>query len=188
MGTVLFDTERARHIVEQTVDVFVRLANTLFADGATMLTVSCPLATPAVATREMVVSFTLPALEAAFAQLQGPVILANAGSPMVAHLDLLRGLPATVAFFVDETDDLGQARALLGRDATLMGGLDCSSMARRSAPELEKTCRAILANRRDDARYILSHSGTDVPWSTAPECIDVLRKVAESYKGGASCV
>lgn len=46
---------------------------------------------------------------------------------------------------------------------------------------VESECRAVLADRRRDAHFILFTSGADVPLNTPPENINAMRNVAESF-------
>ncbi len=100
---------------------------------------------------------------------------------MLPHLDLLVGLPSVVGFIVDQRDDLAQARRVVGPDSVLFGGLDCGNLGQMTAAEVQKHCQAILAERREDRRFILGTSGPDVVWDTPPENIHALRKAAEAF-------
>ncbi len=178
---VLFDPAGAQRVMDTIVPFYVRLVNGFFAAGATFVVMPCGFASPAIVTREIVTNFTRPILAKVLAQLRGPVVLHNVGAPLLAHLDLLTGLPAVVGFIVDQRDDLAQARCVAGPDNVLFGGLDCANIGQLTAAEVEDRCRAILEERRQDARFVLGTSGPDVAWNTPPENIHAMRKAAESF-------
>ncbi len=181
LETVIFDPAGALRVMDKVIPFYVRLVNGFFAAGATFVVMPCGFASPAIVTREIVTNFTRPILEQALAQLRGPVVLHNVGAPILAHLDLLMGLPSVVAFIVDQRDDLAQARRVVGPDSVLFGGLDCANVGRMTAAEVEERCRVILEERRHDARFVLGTSGPDVAWNTPPENIHAMRKAAESF-------
>jgi len=166
--------------MEKVVPFYVELVNGFFADGATFVVMPCGLASPGIVTREIVTAFTRPILERVLAQLRGPVVLHNVGAPLLAHLDMLGGLPSVVAFILDQQDDLTQARSVVGPEPVLFGGLDCVNMSRMTAAGVEARCRAILEERRWDPRFVLGTSGPDVAWDTPPENIHALRRAAEA--------
>jgi uroporphyrinogen decarboxylase len=181
LETVLFDPAGARRVMDKILPFYVRLVNGFFAAGATFVVMPCGFASPAIVTREIVTTFTRPILAQALTQLCGPVVLHNVGAPILAHLDLLTGLPSVAAYIVDQRDDLAQARRVVGPDSVLFGGLDCANLGRMTAAEVEDRCRAILEERRQDARFVLGTSGPDVAWNTPPENIHAMRKAAESF-------
>lgn len=181
LETVLFDPAGAERVMDKIIPFYVRLVNGFFAAGATFVVMPCGFASPAIVTREIVTTFTRPILAKVLAQLSGPVVLHNVGAPILPHLDLLTGLPSVVAFIVDQQDDLARARRVVGPDSVLFGGLDCANLGRMTAAEVEDRCRAILEERRQDARFVLGTSGPDVAWNTPPENIHAMRKAAESF-------
>lgn len=181
LETVLFDPAGARRAMEKVIPFYVRLVNGFFSAGASFVAMPGAFASPTIVTREMVTAFTRPILEQVLAQLEGPVLLHNAGAPILPHLDLLRGLPSVVGVMVDQRDDLAQSRQVVGPDKVLFGGLDCAHVGEMTASEVEERCRAILEDRRQDPRFVLSTSGPDVVWHTPPENIHAMRKAAESF-------
>jgi uroporphyrinogen decarboxylase len=181
LETVLFDPAGAQRVMDKIIPFYVRLVNGFFAAGATFVVMPCGFATPTIVTREIVTTFTRPILTKVLAQLGGPVVLHNVGAPMLAHLDLLTGLPSVVAFIVDQRDDLAQCRRVIGPDSVLFGGLDCANVGQMTAAEVEDRCRTILEERRQDARFVLGTSGPDVVWDTPPENIHAMRRAAESF-------
>ncbi|HPS00058.1 MAG TPA: uroporphyrinogen decarboxylase family protein [Candidatus Sumerlaeota bacterium] len=180
---VLTDRSRARGVLEKCVPFFVEMANSYFEAGAACVVAPCGFMSPSVVTRDIAEHFSRPALAAALPQLKGPIVLHHVGAPMLAHLDLLTGLPSTLGLAVDRQDDLDQARAIAGPDLTIFGGPSVFRMPGYTASEIEADCRALLENRRQDARFILCTAGPDVPWETPPENIQALRRTAESFSG-----
>jgi uroporphyrinogen decarboxylase len=181
LETVLFDPSGARQVMDKVIPFYVRLVNGFFAAGATFVAMPCGFASPTIVTREIVTSFTWPVLAQVLAQLRGPVILHNVGAPLLAHLDLLTGLPSVVAFIMDQRDDLARARRVVGPDIVLFGGLDCSNISEMTAAEVEDRCRAVLEERRQDPRFVLGTSGPDVVWNTPQENIHAMLRAAESF-------
>ncbi|MEW6262916.1 MAG: uroporphyrinogen decarboxylase family protein [Thermodesulfobacteriota bacterium] len=181
METVLFNSLAAQRMMAKIIPFWVQLANNCFQDGANILMLPCGFASPRVVTREIVATITRPALATALAQLQGPVVLHNVGGPLLPYLDLLTGLPSTIGYAMDQADNLGQARQVVGPELVLLGGLDCINLARITSAQVEEACLAVLDDRRHDGRFILGTSGPDVPWSTPPENIHAMRKAAESF-------
>ncbi len=181
LDAVLFDPAGAKRVMDKVIPFYVQLVNGFFAAGATFVVMPCGFASPTIVTREIVKTFTRPILANVLTQLNGPVVLHNVGSQMLAHLDLLTGLPSVVGFIVDQRDDLAQSRRIIGSDSVLFGGLDCGNVGRMTAAEVEGRCREILEERRHDARFILGTSGPDVVWNTPPENIHAMRKAAESF-------
>lgn len=181
LETVLFDPAGAQRVMDKVIPFYIRLVNGFFAAGATFVAMPCGFASPTIVTRETVTAFTRPILAQVLAQLRGPVVLHNVGAPLLAHLDLLTGLPSVVAFIMDQRDDLARARRVVGPDIVLLGGLDCSTISRKTAVEVEDRCRAILEERRQDPHFVLGTSGPDVVWNTPPENIHAMLRAAESF-------
>lgn len=181
LETVLFNPTAAERVMDKIIPFYVRMINGFFAAGASFVVMPCGFASSAIATRKMVSIFTRPILLNVLAQLNGPVVLQSMGAPMLDHLDLLTDLPQVSAFMVDQTDDLARARAVIGPDSALFGGLDCTNIGRMTAAQAEERCQEILENRRQDARFVLGTSGPDVSWHTPPENIHALRKAADSF-------
>ncbi|MDD2321528.1 MAG: uroporphyrinogen decarboxylase family protein [Geobacteraceae bacterium] len=180
LETVLFDPAGAQLVMEKVIPFYVQLVNGFFAAGAKFVAMPCGFASPTIVTRDIVSTFTRPILDRVLSQLHGPVILHNVGAPLLAHLDLLTGLPSVVGVIMDQRDDLARARLVVGPDIVLFGGLDCSTISQMTVSDVENRCRAILEERRQDPRFVLGTSGPDVVWNTPPENIHAMLKTAES--------
>ena len=183
MQTVLFDRPAAVRIVESLTPFFTRLANSLFAAGAAFLGMPFAFASPAVVTREIAEHFARPLMSAAMARLQGPVLVHHAGAPILAHLDLLAGLPRAAACVVDSRDDLSRSRQILGPGPLLVSGPMGPNMARLAPDQVRAQCLAMLENRRDDPRFMLCTCGPDVPLNTPPGTIQALRAAVVEFGG-----
>jgi len=183
METVLFDPEGTRRVIEKVTPLFLCLADRLFAEGASLIVLPSGFLSPTIVPREVVMGFSRAELVKTLARLHGPIVLHHAGAPLLAHLDLLVGFPSVVAYVLDERDDLGQARRIVGSDPVLLGGPMGPSLPSRAVCEVEETCRAVLDDRRHDPRFILCTGGPDVPWETPAENIHAMREVAESRGG-----
>ncbi len=178
---ILTDRNRAQYVLEECVPFFVEMANSYFEAGAACVVAPCGFMSPSVVTRGIAEHFSRPALAAALPQLKGPIVLHHVGAPMLAHVDLFTGLPSTIALGLDQADDLDQTRSIVGPDLTLFSGPSGFRLQDRTAAEVESGCRALLENRRQDARFILYTCGADIPLETPPENIHALRRAAESF-------
>jgi len=183
LETVLFNPEVALRILERITPFFIRLANALFAEGAAFLALPCGLVLPAIVTRNMLEGFSKPVLQECLPELHGPVILHHAGAPLLEHLDLLTGLPQVVAFALDHQDDLEQTRQIVGPTPVLFGGPCGPNLARQTPQTLERECQGILANRKNDPRFILFTAGADIPLNAPPENVWTLMNTARAFGG-----
>jgi uroporphyrinogen decarboxylase len=183
LEAVLFDPAGARAILDRLAPFYVRLVNGFIAAGAALVAMTCALASPAVMTRGLVAGFTRPVLAGVLTRMDVPVLLHCAGAPLGPHLDLLAGLPMVSGYIVDPGDDLGHCRAAVGAEMALAAGLDCTGLMRLPEAAIEHRCRALLAGRRGDARFILGTSGPDIVWETPPGRILAMRQALEGADG-----
>jgi uroporphyrinogen decarboxylase len=186
LEAVLFEPGRARAILEDSTELFVRLANGLLQAGAALIVVPSGLTAPRMVPREVVAGFSVPALASALARLSGPVLLHHVGAPMLATLDLVAGLPNVVGFALDESDDPALARRIVGRDKVLFTGPGGLALGGLGAAEVEGRCLARLEAARADPRLALFTAGADVPLATPPDRIHALRRAAERAGWGAA--
>lgn len=185
METVLFDRPAAERIARSLIPFFVKMANRCFEDGAAYLILPCAFASPGIVPRNIVERFSRPILREALSQLRGPVALHHLDHPLLPHLDLLADLPAVGAFSLAQTDNLSQARTLIGPKPVLLSGPETQWLRRCTAAEVAAVCRAILADRRGDPRFILCNAGADVLFDTPPENIHAVRHAVESFGSDA---
>ncbi len=178
MELLMFNKKGAQSVLERTGQFFIQLANRLFSQGAMMAFVPCAYASPAVLMRDSVESLIRPAMKHALAQLKGPAVLHHCGAPLLAHLDILRGLPSAVGFALNYEEGLNKARQLVGPDPVLLSGPHGPSLVEMKADQVETLCRSILQERdmKKERRFILVTLGADVPYDTPPENLDAIRK------------
>lgn len=181
LGTVLFDTDKTKHIMDQVLPFFIQLANDVLEDGAMFIALPVAFASPAIVTHKIASDFARPILNTALSQIKGPTVIHHGGEPIIPHLDVLTGLPSTVAFALDHEDNLGQARQVVGPDPVLFGGPCGLNLGNLTVAQVEDECRTILYDRRNDAHFILFTSGADIPLNTPPENIHAIRQAAESF-------
>jgi uroporphyrinogen decarboxylase len=188
LETVLFDPACAQRVLERSTELFVRLANDLFADGAMVAILPCGFASPAVLPRGPVESLMRPALAAALGQLKGPSVLHHAGASLLGHLDLLTGLPGVIGYALRHEEGLPEARRIVGSEPVLFSGPHGPSLAEMEAPAVEQACLEILQERQaaGDDRFILVTLGADVPLETPPENLHAMRRALATVGGGVA--
>ncbi|NIN00917.1 MAG: uroporphyrinogen decarboxylase [candidate division Zixibacteria bacterium] len=184
MQTVLFDKDGVRRMLDLTIPFFDEYANALFRDGADVLMIPVSFLSPVIVTREIIENLTLPVLRDVFANLQGPIIIHHAGGPFLKFLNLCVGLPNVIGFVVGHQDNLSQARRIVGRGVTLLGGLDGPNLGKTSPEEVEALCRGLLEDRSTDPHFILATSGPDVAFDTPPENISAIRRAVQIFSEG----
>lgn len=182
LETLLFRRECLDAVFDRTIDHFVAWGNALLADGASFLVSSAGFLNSTVMTRELVESIVVPVLMRAFAQIDGPIIVHNAGASILPFMDLYRDLPNVVALYADAGDDLAEARRRSGNDLALVGGMDGPTLDRFTPEEIYQRCAAIIEDRRDDPRFMLGTTGPDISLGTPPENILAILRAADSVK------
>ena len=185
LETFLMDEKGCRRMLDITTSFFVRWANALLGAGASFLLVPAMFANPNIVTRELAVSIVRPVWEAAFARVNGPLILHHGSNPMVPFLDLFKDLPNVAGFVVDPADDLAEARRIVGPEKLLLGGIDGPTLMNHSPEEIRERCTRVLEDRCDDPRFILATTAADIDFLTPPENIHAIREAAERFASGA---
>ena len=169
---VLFDAAEATRVVEKISPFFIRLVNDCFADGVSLVMLLCGAASPAVVTRQIAATFVRPVLAEILPHLDGPVVLHHAEGSLLEHLDLLAGLPGVVGFVMDESDDLNQARRVVGPDKVLFGGpagrrlaeCDAAQINERMSRDPGKPARGRqIRSLHDRTRYPLEYAAGKHP-------------------------
>ncbi len=74
------------------------------------------------------------------------------------------------------------AREKAGPDVTLFGGLDGPNIGKGTPQEIEAQCLALLTNRQNDPRFVLSTSGPDVAVTTPPENIRAMWQAVAAFR------
>ncbi len=186
LQTILFDIDTARAIMERLAPFYIRLVNSVFEDGATIVAMPSGSVSPAILPRELVSAFSRPIIESILAGIHGPVLIHNVGARLLPHLDLLLDLPSVVGFILDQQDPVDEARRIAGPGPVLVGGIDCTTLGRMSLDEITAHCTSLLHARSHDPRFMLGTSGPDVAWDTPLENILAMRHCVMNSDGGGS--
>ncbi|BDU68309.1 uroporphyrinogen decarboxylase [Geothrix oryzae] len=184
LDALLFRPEEARALLDRCTDFFVQLGTAMLQDGATALALTANLANRFMVPAEVVTGLSRPALERAFSQIPGPIIVHHGGCPLVPHLADFRGLPQVVGFLVDAGEDLAAARAILGPGPLLLGNLDGPGLADLSPEQVRGLCERALDAGSPDPQFILATSGADVPLETPPDCLQAITEAICLAGGG----
>ena len=178
LDLVLFDVPGAQRVLNKVNIFFIKLANCLINEGGMVVFLPCGYASPAVINRELVASIMRPALEQALSQLHGPSVLHHCGAPLLAHLDIITGLPSAIGYALNYDEGLTKARQILGPGSALLSGPLGTSIAEMDAAQVKGVCRTILEerDRENDKRFILVTLGADVPWHTPSENLHAMRQ------------
>jgi uroporphyrinogen decarboxylase len=179
--TLVFDRSVAEAIMKRLIPFAVAMANRCFEDGATFVVWTVMFASPGFVTPDIMASFSRPVLAEALAQVRGPVVLHHLEYPLLPYLDSFAGLPAVAGFGLAQTDDLSEARRILGAESVLLSGPSGQWLRGAPTSEVEAACRSFLVDRRDDPRFILASSKADVLIDTPPENIHAFRAAVEAF-------
>lgn len=182
LETLLFDEAGTQRMLEMAVPYFVRWANVLLAEGASLVVVPAAFANPTIVTREMAARIAVPALKKAYSQINGPLIVHSAGVSLAPFLDLLADLPNVVGFVLNHGDSFAEARARVGAQATLIGNIDGPTLHMREPDEIAAECRKVLHDRRDDPHFILGTSAADIGFDTPVENIRAVLRAAQASR------
>lgn len=184
LRTILIDEDGARRVLDITGPFFVRLCRALLADGADAIAMPMSFFTRDVATRSLVEEFAMPVLRQFLPQVKGPVIFHHTGSSIQEYIDLLDTLPNVLGYTMDVDDSLPEARERIRKEAVLFAGLDGPNLHLLSPDAVRKRSLERLARMRDDGRYVLFATGTDVDLRTPPECLTAMRAAVDEAKNG----
>ena len=171
LDAILFEPTVAQALVERLTPFFVALGKAMLNDGATALALTANLANRFIVPGSVVETLGQPALKAALADIPGPIILHHGGCPLLPHLPDFMGHPNVVGFVLDEGEDLGAARSVLGPGPLLLGNLSGPALAGLRPEEVQVLCNRALAQAGGDQQFILATCCADIPLDTPPECI-----------------
>ncbi len=180
LETMLFDEAGTRRMLDITIPFFVRRVNALLAAGAAFVVMPAAFANPSIVTRDLITGVALPALQTAFAQVAGPLVIHSGGAPLARFLDLFAGLPNVAAFVLNGKDDPALARQKVGPDVTLIGNIEGPALLYRTAAEIQADCVSLLTACRNDPRFILGSSAADIAYDTPPAHIRAFCWAAEA--------
>lgn len=181
LQTVLFDKDGTKRMLELAVPHFVRWVNALFRDGVSCVVIPAGLTNSSIITRQIAVDVAIPVLKEAFSQVNGPLVVHHVGTPLAPFIDLFADLPNVYGFVLDDRDDFTQIRQKVGPEFTLIGNIETVKLHERKPEEVVAECRKLLHDRRDDPRFILGTSGSDISFDTPVENILAFRQAAESF-------
>jgi uroporphyrinogen decarboxylase len=184
METVLFDPQGARRMLDVTRPFSVRWVNALLGDGADFVAMPAGMLSPLIVTREIAEDFTRPALVEALEEVDGPVILHHAGGPCTRHLDLFVGLPNVIGVVIDNRDDPGEARRILGPEMVLLAGPSGPELPECTVDQIEADCRSRLTRCNGDSKAILATAAADIPLATPAENIHAICRAVGAYAEG----
>lgn len=176
LQTMLFDPEGTQAMLALTIPHFVGWANMLLEAGAAFVVSTSAFVSGTIVTHSMAETIGIPALQTAFAQLNGPVVLHNTGAPIVPHMDLLASIPNVAGFALNHKESYAEARDIIGPEPVLVGGTDGTALQLQSRSEVWDTCWTALEDRREDAHFILGTDGADISYNTPMENIYVFHE------------
>ena len=180
LETLLFDEKTTKLVLDKTKEFFVKWANALLADGATMLALPV-MFNPEVVTPKIVKDIAVPVYEETFKEVNGPIVIHPAGSYFLPFLEYYTSLPNVAGFVLDSRDSFSEAREKVGPDKVLLGNIAGPSLCKQSVEEVECQCAGILADRSDDMHFILATSRADVAYDTPAENIHAMIEAASKY-------
>ncbi len=183
LDALLFDKEGARQMLNLAIAHSVRFINALFSEGAMFVAIPVDFANPRIITREIAIEITVPALEEALSQMEGPVFLHSGGAPLALSIDLLANLPNVAGFVLNGSDSFEEARKRIGPQPVLVGNIEGPSLFMRKKEDIRKECLSALHNQRNDPHFVLGTCMADIGTGTPPENIHVLRESAEHFAG-----
>jgi len=184
LRTVLTDEDGTRRMLDITIPFFVRLCEALFADGADAIAMPMAFFTRDVATRSMVEGFALPVFREVVPKLKGPVIFHHTGSSFFEYIDLLDTLPGVLGYTMDARDPLPEARRRVRNKAVLFAGLDGPALHSLTPDEIRTRCFEILTRMKDDSRFVLFATGTDVDLRTPVGHLIAVKRAVEEFGNG----
>jgi hypothetical protein len=171
-------------ILDVTIPFFVQWANSLFADGATVALLPAVFFNPLIVSDKVTATIAAPALQKAFSQLKGPVILHHGGSSMMRALPYCKGLPNVMGYVLDQTDDISQARACLGDAPTLFTGIAGSTVDQYTSNEIQALYLNLLRAAKDDPRVGIATTAADVPYCAESETIQAILRTVKGFAEG----
>lgn len=175
---LLFDPAAADAWFAFAEDHFAALAGAYFQAGAAFAAVPVMFANPAILTETLIERLALPSLRRAFARSTGPLVFHHGANPLASRISLFKGLPNVAGFVLDERDDPGKARAVLGNEPLLIAGPTGPTLQWRSKESVSRSVRRFLDDRRDDPRFMIATAAADIPYDTDPAVIDAIMRAA----------
>lgn len=172
--TLIYAPEKAAAIIDKTKNHFIKMANSLLAEGASFIGLPTMFANPRILYPELIDTLIIPALIDAFHEVQGPIVFHHGGNPIVPYLEGYLSLPKVTGFVIDHRDSLSEARKILGDERLLLGNICGPTLSRTPAEQILKQVDSVLENRKDDLHFIFSTTAADVPWDTPTELLKAI--------------
>ncbi len=181
LETVLFDPAGTQRVLDVTTPFFIRFANAMLQDGADALALPLAFLTPAIVTRNMAESFTLPVLREAFQSVNGPILLHHVGGPFLKFLDLFCELPQVVGVVMGVDDDLNEARRIVGPGKTLICGPHGPTLDKKTPDQITRDCENILNRQISEPCFMIATTGADVAFNTPVSHILAIQSSVEQF-------
>lgn len=175
---LLFDAAAAEAWFSFAEEHFAALAGAYASAGAAFAAVPVMFANPAIMTDTLIERLTLPALRSAFARSPLPIVFHHGATKLADRIGLFKGLPQVAGFVIDERDDSGKARAVLGEGPLLIAGPLGPTLQGRSPESAARSVRRFLDERADDPRFMVSTSAADIPYDTDEAVVDAIMRAA----------
>ena len=182
--TVLTDESGTRRMLDITIPFFVRLCAAMIADGADAIAMPMSFFTRDITTKNLVSEFALPVFREALSRVGGSLIFHHTGSSFFDYLDLLDTLPGVLGYTLDVKDPLPEARRRVRNEAVLFSGFDGPSLHTLTSAGIRARSLELLAERKDDGRFVLFAAGTDVDLRTPVDHLLALKLAVEEYEKG----
>lgn len=182
LETVFFDPDGTQRILDITIPFFIRLANAMLQDGADALALPLAFLTPAIVTRGMAESFTLPVLREVFKSVNGAILLHHVGGPFLNFLDLFCELPQVVGVVMGIEDDLNEARRTVGPGKTLICGPHGPTLDKKTPDQIMCDCEDIMNRQLSDPCFMIGTTGADVAFNTPESHILAIKSAVEHFQ------
>jgi len=175
LDALMFRRELLPQVFDRLVPQFLARARLLKQAGIDFYVISGGFDNSTTVMRSLVESTILPVLKRCLGELELPALLHNGGGSLLAFADLYGCLPQVAGIYLDG-QEMAEARAGLPASCALIGGFTELSVQAGTPEQLYQQARALLQERRDDARFVLATIGPDVPLNTPAENILALRR------------
>ena len=181
LEALLFDPDLVSAVLDLTIPFFVRWANSLFADGAMVALLPMVFFNPLIVSDKVTASIAVPAMQKAFSQLKGPVILHHGGSPVMRALPYCSEIPNVMGYVLDQRDDICKARECVGEKPTLFSGMAGAMLDQYTPEEVRAFHTNLLHAVADDSRFAIATTTADIPFCTPSETIHAVLGAVKTF-------
>ena len=179
LDTFLFKRKQARKLIEMLIEYFVEWANIQLQAGADFVVVPVIFSNPEFLTQDLIQKETLQYYNAAFSQINGPIVLHHGGAKMNNFISNFANLPNVAAFVIDYKDSFSEARSEIRERPVLVGNLDGPNLWRFDAEQMKKVCAHKKKQMTGAGKIILGTSNADVAYDTPLETLQALYTFVE---------